>query len=66
VILNKIIVKSHSWNFERHPPRCQKIKWSIYCWLSLDIMAISYVTRQWFCQCLLFLQVSVQAIKVNW
>jgi hypothetical protein len=32
----------------RHPPRWQKIKWSIYCWLSLDIMPISYVTRQWF------------------
>ena len=49
----------------RHPPRCQKIKWSIYCWLSLDIMPISYVTRQWFYRCLLFLQVCLQAIKVN-
>ena len=50
----------------RHPPRCQMIKWSIYCWLSLDIMPISYVTRQWFYRCLLFLQVGLQVIKVNW
>jgi hypothetical protein len=39
-----------------HPPRCQKIKLSIYCWLSLDIMPISYVIRQWFYRSLLFLQ----------
>jgi hypothetical protein len=35
------------------------------CWLSDDIMPISYVTRQWFYRCLLFLQVGLQAIKVN-
>jgi hypothetical protein len=34
--------------------------------LSLDIMPISYVTFQWFYRCLLFLQVGLQAIKVNW
>ena len=41
----------------RHPPRRQKIKCSIYCWLSLNIMPISYVTRRWFYRRLLFLQV---------
>ena len=47
-------------------PRCQKIKGSIYCWLSLDIMPISYVTSQWFYRHLFFLQVGLQAIMVNW
>ena len=50
----------------RQPPRCQKIKWSIYCWLSLDIMPIRYVIPRWFYRCLLFLHVGLQAIKVNW
>ena len=50
----------------RHPPRCQKIKWSIYCRLSLATMPISYVTRWWFYRCLLFLQLRFRPMKVNW
>ena len=56
----------HVKNFVIMPSLHIAIKWSIYCWLSLDIMLISYVTCRWFYRCLIFLQVGLQAIKVNW